>query len=145
MNLLTVFINQVFSLNAANGRDAKPPLTYKEIKDTMSEMIWTKGLEKSANCGGRDPYASSSSSVPQAPKQGGLTPHKDKSSAGKSSPSGSRGSKSDGSGKSHPNARVKTATKMDPCRMFNTAAGCQRQPCKYPHACNRYKNDSKMC
>ena len=45
VNLLTGFINQVFSLNAANGRDTKPPLTYKEIEDTMSEMIWTKGLE----------------------------------------------------------------------------------------------------
>jgi hypothetical protein len=60
VSLLTGFINQVFSLNAANGRDCKQPLTYKEIEDTMSEMIWTKGLKKSANCGGRDPYASSS-------------------------------------------------------------------------------------
>ena len=52
VNLLTGFINQVFSLNAANGRDTKPPLTNKEIEDTMSEMIWTKGLKKTANCGG---------------------------------------------------------------------------------------------
>ena len=47
VNLLMGFINQVFSLNAANGRDTKPPLTYKEIEDTMSEMIRTKGLKKS--------------------------------------------------------------------------------------------------
>ena len=47
VNLLTRFINQVFSLNASNGRDGKPPLTYKEIEDTMSEMIRTKGLKKS--------------------------------------------------------------------------------------------------
>ena len=50
VNLLTRFINQVFSLNASNGRDGKPPLTYKEIEDTMSEMIRTKGLKKRTNC-----------------------------------------------------------------------------------------------
>ena len=76
VNLLKGFINQVLSLHAANGRDTKPPLTYKEIKDTMSKMIWTKGLEKSQNCGGRDPYASSLPTVSQPPKQGGQTPHK---------------------------------------------------------------------
>ena len=66
MQLLTNFVNQVFSLNAANGRVAKPPLTYKEIEDVMSEMVWTRGIKKSSNCGGKDPYASSPPGVPQA-------------------------------------------------------------------------------
>ena len=110
VNLLTGFINQVFSLNAANGRDTKPPLSYKEIEDTMSEMIWTKGLEKSANCGGRDPYASSSSTVPAPPKQGGQNHHKDKSSTGQQGQSGGRGGKSGGNGRARPNAGARNAT-----------------------------------
>ena len=52
MQLLKNFVNQVFSLNAANGRITKAPMTKKEIKAAMSEMVWTRGIKKSSNCAG---------------------------------------------------------------------------------------------
>ena len=146
VSLLTSFINQVFSLNASNRRDGKTPLKYKEIEDTMSEIIWIKGIEKSANCGGRDSYASTSLSVPQHPNTSGPPAQRTRtSSAGPSCQPGKRGGKSGGSGRPRPSAGGQSLSKLDPRRLFNTSAGCQHQPCKFQHACNRYKSDGKMC
>ena len=142
VNLLTGFINQVFCLNAANGRDAKPPLSYKEIEDTMNEMIWTKGLEKSANCGGRDPYASSSPTVPSP------TPPQGQNAQTGGNPGGSarvkgRGSRAGGSSQGQPGNKAQP--KNLACNSFNTSTGCSRVPCRYLHSCNRLRANGKMC
>ena len=141
VSLLTGFINQVFSLNAANGRDAKPPLSYKEIEDTMSEMIWTKGLEKSANCGGRDPYASSSPTIPSPPPPQGQhattvgNPRGSKRVKGRGGQGGGSSRQPGNSGQPRNNA----------CNSYNTTAGCPRHPCRFLHASNRFKSDGHMC
>ena len=142
VNLLTGFINQVFSLNAANGRDAKPPLSYKEIEDTMNEMIWTKGLEKSANCGGRDPYASSSPTVPSP-----TAPHGQHAQTG-GNPGGStrvkgRGGRVGRGSQGQPGNKAQSRNVA--CNSFNTSAGCSRAPCRYLHSCNRLGANGKMC
>ena len=142
VNLLTGFINQVFSLNAANGRDAKPPLSYKEIEDTMSEMIWTKGLEKSANCGGRDPYASSSPYIPSPPPPHGQTTQSGGNHGGTTRGRG-RGGRGGASNRGQPNNRGQPRNLA--CNAFNTSTGCSRAPCTFQHACNRLKGDGKMC
>ena len=140
VNLLTGFINQVFALNAANGRDAKPPLSYREIEDTMNEMIWTKGLEKSSNCGGRDPYASSSPTVPPPPPATrGHNTQPGVSTRGTTR--AGRGGRGGGRGGVNNAGRPKNPA----CNNFNTSGGCQYPQCRYLHACNRLKGDGKMC
>ena len=143
VNLLTGFINQVFSLNAANGRDTKTPLSYKEIEDTMSEMIWTKGLEKSANCGGRDPYASSSPHVPSPPPPQGQKTQSGGNPRGAARGRG-RGGRGGGSNRGQPRNRAGNPVNGT-CNAFNTSTGCSRTPCTYQHSCNRLKSDGKMC
>ena len=138
VNLLTGFINQVFSLNAANGRDAKPPLSYKEIEDTMDEMIWTKGLDKSTNCGGRDPYASSSPTIPPPPARGHNT---QPGVSTRGTTRGGRGGRGGRQGGGNNGGMPKNPT----CNSFNTSAGCQHAQCRYQHACNRLKGDGKIC
>ena len=142
VSLLTGFINQVFSLNAANGRDTKPPLSYKEIEDTMNEMVWTKGLEKSANCGGRDPFASSSPTVPSPPPPHGQSA----TTVGNTSATPrvrGRGGRGGGGNKGQPGN--KSQQRNVACNHFNTSAGCSRASCSYLHACNRLKIDGRMC
>ena len=142
VGLLTGFINQVFSLNAANGRDTKPPLSYKEIEDTMNEMVWTKGLEKSANCGGRDPFASSSPTVPSPPPPQGQNATTVGNSSGTPRVKG-RGGRGGGGNKGQPGNRGQQRNVA--CNHFNTSAGCSRASCSYLHACNRLKIDGRMC
>ena len=134
MQLLTNFVNQVFSLNTANGRVAKPPLTYKEIKDVMSEMVWTRGIKKSSNCGGKDPYASSPPGVPQP-----QVLH-----TGTQRPKIPVTKRTGGSGSGKPNTATKGNKQQDPCRSFNTPGGCHHNACRYAHVCNRYLNGNTV-
>ena len=135
MQLLTNFVNQVFSLNAANGRITKPPLTYKEIEDVMSEMVWTRGIEKSINCAGKDPYASSQTGVPQTQVQPTVV-QKPRAQATK---------RQTNSGSARPSKGAKVSSTQDPCRAWNTPGGCNHTACRYNHLCNRYITSNTMC
>ena len=135
MQLLTNFVNQVFSLNAANGRITRPPLTYKEIEDVMSQMVWTRGIEKSSSCAGKDPYASSPTGVPQA-----QIPH-----TVAQKPRAQATKRQGNSGSVRPSNGAKGSTQQDPCRSFNISGGCKHSGCRYAHLCNRYITSNTMC
>ena len=44
--LLLGFINQVLSTNASRGRSIRPPLSYKQIEECLTDRIWNKGIDK---------------------------------------------------------------------------------------------------
>ena len=119
-------------------------MMYKETEDTMSKIIWTKGIKKSSNCGGRDHYASSPPGTPQTQTPQAQVQKTSRTTQGGSGQSGNKRTRNGGKGGGQPNAANQRPGRQYPCRAFNISGGCPHQSCKYQHACNTYLNGGKM-